>query len=89
MKMSQATKPLIFIEPLSDTLKKLKEVVEENAENEGIEVYEIDSLEEAAQLLPTIGQSLTLMASPKKCAMMLQSNRKTIKKLQLKKNKLV
>ncbi len=84
MKMSQATKPLIFIEPLSDTLKKLKEVVEENAENEGIEVFEVDSLEEAAQLLPTIGQSLTLMASPKKCAMMLQSNRKTIKKLQSK-----
>ncbi len=82
--MSLGTKPLIFLEPLSETLKKLKEVVEENAEAEGIEVFEIDALEEAQQLIPTIGQGLILTSSPKKCAMMLQQNKRTIKKLQSK-----
>lgn len=82
--MSLGTKPLIFLEPLSQTLQKLKEVVEENSEAEGIEVFEIDSLEEAVQLLPTIGQCLVLTSSPKKCAMMLQQNKRTIKKLQSK-----
>lgn len=82
--MSQANKPLIFLKPLSPTLQKLKEVIEENAEAEGIEVFEVDSLEEIGQLLPNLGQCLTLVASPKKCAMMLQANRKIVKQLQSK-----
>jgi len=67
--MSDESKPLIFLEPLSDTLKQLKQVFEENAESEGIELYEVDDLEEAGQLIPNLGQSLILTASPKKCAM--------------------
>lgn len=82
--MSQALKPLIFVEPLSQTLQKLKEVIEENAESEGIEVYEVEDLAEMTQLVATIGQSLTLTSSPKKCALYLQSNRKIIKKIQSK-----
>jgi len=82
--MSDESKPLIFLEPLSDTLKQLKQVFEENAESEGIELYEVDDLEEAGQLIPNLGQSLILTASPKKCAMMLQQNRRAIKGLQSK-----
>lgn len=82
--MSQTTKPLILLNPLSPTLEKLKEVIEEISESEGIEVFEVDSIEECSQLIPTIGQALILVASPKKCAMMLQANRKAIKKLQTK-----
>ncbi len=78
------SKPLIFLEPLSETLEKLKEVFEANGDAEGVEVYEIDDLQEAAQLIPSIGQSLILSASPKKCAMMLQQNRKFIKNVQTK-----
>lgn len=82
--MAEQNKPLIFLQPLSETLQKLKEVISENAEAEGIEVFEVDDLSEMIQLLPTVGQSLTLTSSPKKCAMFLQTNKRTIKKLQSK-----
>lgn len=81
---NENAKPLIFLEPLSETLKKLKEVIEQSSEAEGIEVFEVETLQEAKQLVPTIGQALILVSHPKKCAMMLQQNRKTIKKLQSK-----
>jgi DNA-binding response OmpR family regulator len=82
--MSEENKPLIFLEPLSDTLKKLKEVLEENTDAEGIEIFDVESIDEANQLIPTIGQAVLLTASPKVCAMTLQTNRKFIKKLQTK-----
>ncbi len=82
--MSENNKPLIFLEPLSQTLKKLKEVLEENSESEGIEIYDVESVEEASQLIPTIGQAVILTASPKTCAVTLQSNRRYIKKFQTK-----
>lgn len=82
--MSENSKPLIFLEPLSETLKKLKEVLEENSEAEGIEIFDVESVDEASQLIPTIGQAVILTASPKTCAITLQSNRKYIKKLQTK-----
>ncbi|MCP4913061.1 MAG: hypothetical protein GY909_08075 [Oligoflexia bacterium] len=81
---NENAKPLIFLEPLSETLKKLKEVIEQNSEAEGIEVFDVETLEEAKQLIPSIGQALILVSHPKKCAMMLQQNRKVIKKLQSK-----
>lgn len=77
-------KPLIFFEPMSETLKKLYEVIEPNAEEEGIEIYLVEDIGEMAQLIPTIGQALILASSPKKCAMMMQQNRKAIKKIQTK-----
>ncbi len=82
--MAQKNKPLIFLEPLSQTLQKLKEIISENAESEGIEVFQVDEIAEMAQLLPTVGQSLTLTSSPKKCAIFLQSNKRNIKSLQSK-----
>ena len=76
-----AVKPLIFIHPLSPTLKKLKEVSEENAEADGVEIYEIDDINEFNQLFPTVGQSLCLFSDPKKCAKALQTNKKTMQKI--------
>ncbi len=75
---------LIFVQPLSDTLKQLKEVIDETAEADGIEVFEVESLTEMAQLLPTIGPSLTIISNPRKCAMMLQANRSSIIKMKSK-----
>ena len=77
-------KPLIFVEPMSETLKKLYEVIEPNAEEEGIEIYVVEDIGEMTQLIPTLGQTLILASSPKKCAMMMQQNRKVIKKIQTK-----
>jgi len=75
------TKPLLFIYPLTPSLQKLKEVIEKTAEEDGVEIYEIDNVSEAAQLIPTVGQSLTLCGNPKKCAQVLQATKKPIKKL--------
>lgn len=75
------TKPFIFIEPLSDTLLKLKEVVQETAAEEGIEIFTIEDMMEANQLVPSVGQSLIVCSNPKKCAAILQANRKMIAKL--------
>jgi len=48
------TKPLIFVHPLSDSLKKLKEVIAETADEDGVEIYEVDDVMEVSQLLPSI-----------------------------------
>jgi hypothetical protein len=71
-----SSKPLIFVLPLSETMTKLKESIEGIAEDEKIEIYEVDELTEVAQLVPTIGQSLTIYGNPKKCAMALKQLRK-------------
>lgn len=76
-----STKPLIFVYPLSATMKKLKETIEEISESEGVEVYEVDDITEVAQLVPTIGQSLSIYGAPKKCAMALKQLRKVNAKL--------
>lgn len=113
-------RPLIFLNPLSDSLKKLKEVTEEmckeiknqdtidslipvnkkktkndlknNDDNnedsteksDEFDIYEASNLGEMAQLLPTVGPSLTFVSSPKKCAQMLQDNKRTISQLRSK-----
>lgn len=76
-----AKKPLIFVHPLSESLQKLHSVIEEIAEDEKIEIYDVDEPSEVAQLIPTVGQSLSIFGNPKKCAMVLQPNRKVINKL--------
>ena len=82
--MSKPLKPLIIMTPLTRTLGKLKEVVEDIKESEGIQIYVVESLEECSKIIPMVGQSLILSASPKMCAQMLQGNRRPIKKLQTK-----
>lgn len=74
-------KPLIFVRPLSESLKKLHEVISETANEDGIEIFDVDELNEANQLIPSIGQSLTIFSNPKKCAAVLQTNKKPIQKL--------
>ena len=74
-------RPLIFIQPFSESLQKLRDAMNDVAESEGVEIYEVESLAEANQLLPTVGPSLSLCSSAKKCAMMLQANRKQIARL--------
>lgn len=80
----EGSKPLIFIKPYTKTLEKLVEVLRESSEDQGTEIYEIEDLQEAIQLLPQIGQSLVIAAHPRKTAMLLQACKAHIKKLQSK-----
>lgn len=77
-------KPLIFIHPLTSTLKELKKASEESAEEDGVEIYEVDELTEFEQLFATIGQSVCLFSDPKKCAKALQSSKRAMKELKSK-----
>jgi hypothetical protein len=79
--MASGTKPLLFIHPLTPSLIKLKEVIQKTAEEDGVEIFDIDDAAEANQLIPTVGQSLTLCGNPKKCAQVLQATKKAVKKL--------
>ncbi len=72
-------KPIIFLYPLSVSLKKYLDLVQETQEEEKIDIYEVDDLNEAAQIVPTIGPSLVMASSPKKCAQMLQQNKVALK----------
>lgn len=71
-------KPLLFIYPLSPSLQKYLEFAKGAAEDEGFEIYELDILGEALQLVPTVGAALLLGSSPKKVAQILQSTRKVL-----------
>ncbi len=72
-------KPLIFIYPLNSSLQNLKRVKEESAEEEQIEVMECDMVAEAKQLIGSIGPCVCFLSDLKKCAQILQENRKIIK----------
>lgn len=78
------TKPLIFLRPLSDRLSQLKESIESTAEEENIEIYDIESLEELNQIIHHMGQFLLLTSTPKLCANFLQINSRKIRKDQSK-----
>jgi hypothetical protein len=82
--MEGTGKPLIFIKPMSDAVAKLKDVIAETAEEEGIDIYELESEAEIAQIVPLVGQSLCIFSHPKKCALNLQPLRKQIAKLNTK-----
>lgn len=73
-------KPLLFITPLSDTLAQLHEVMTANAEKEGVELYEVEDMQEAGQVTGVIPPSLVIFNDPRKCIMYLAANRKVIKK---------
>ncbi|EQC50285.1 hypothetical protein M899_0331 [Bacteriovorax sp. BSW11_IV] len=76
-----AKKPLVFVLPLTESLSKLKQAVEEVIDELDVEIFEVDEIMEINQLLPTIGQAVILFSSPKKCALSLQANKKFIHKL--------
>lgn len=77
-------KPLIFIKPYSKTLEKLVEVLKESSEDQGTEIYEIEDVKEAIQIIPQLGQSLIIGAHPRKTAQILQAAGKLIRKIQSK-----
>jgi hypothetical protein len=77
-------KALIFVYPLSESMRELKQIMEENDQEENVDIFDVDLISEIDQLLPTLGPSLTLVSQPKKCAQMLKDNRKIIKKFQSK-----
>lgn len=77
-------KPLIFIKPYSKTLEKLVEVLKESSEDQGTEIFEIDDVKEAIQIIPQLGQSLIIGAHPRKTAQILQAAGKLIRRLQSK-----
>ncbi len=77
-------KPLIFIKPYSKTLEKLVEVLKESSEDQGTEIYEIEDVKEAIQIIPQLGQSLIIAAHPRKTAQILQAAGKLIRKIQSK-----
>ena len=49
-----------------------------------MEIFELENVAEVNQVLPTLGQSLTITSSPKKCVQILQTSRKAIKRDNLK-----
>jgi len=71
-------RPLIFIKPYSETLKKLFEVCNEIKDQENFEIFEIESNAEFAQVIVSAGASLTLFSSLKKCALILQEQKRNI-----------
>ncbi|MGB0455045.1 MAG: hypothetical protein ACPGJV_15150 [Bacteriovoracaceae bacterium] len=72
-------KPLIFVGPLSNTLKSLKDAIAGNPSS-GVEVYEIDDLKELLRAVPSLGQALILGSNAKKVAKFLQAGKKINKK---------
>ncbi len=73
-------KALVIIPPYSEPLKKLGEILSTPEEAESIDIYVLEDLKEAGQLIPTLGQCLIVIANAKKCALFLQENRWAISK---------
>jgi len=71
-------KPVIFVSPLTLSLKKLREILSQTSTNEGIEVYEIESIDEANQTIASIGPSVILISNAEKCLQILKKNKKQI-----------
>lgn len=73
-------KALVIIPPYSEPLKKLGQILSTPEEAALIDIYVLEDLKEAGQLIPTLGQCLIVIANPKKCALFLQENRWAISK---------
>ncbi|HAZ12428.1 MAG: hypothetical protein A2X86_15935 [Bdellovibrionales bacterium GWA2_49_15] len=65
-------------------MTQLRSVCLQIAEDENLEVLDVDSNQELYQIMANYGPTLLLYAHPKKCAMGLQLNSKIIKKVQAK-----
>ena len=70
-------KPIIFLEPLSPNLKKLKDTI---SSDEAYSIYELEDPAEYKQLIATIGASLTVCSELKKMAKVLSDNKAIHKK---------
>ena len=76
--MDKILKPVIFVAPLTLSLKTLRDTMSATAEAEGIEIYNIENIDELNQTLPSIGPSLTLFSNTEKCSQVLKKNKKYI-----------
>ncbi len=82
--MAREKRPLTFITPYSETAGQLKSACMQIAEEENIEVMEVETNQELHQIMANYGPTLMVYTHPKKCAMGLQLNQKLIKKVQAK-----
>ncbi len=71
------TKPLIFMHPLSDTLKKLMESFQDQ---DHIEIFEVDLLKEAIQLFTTMAPAVVISSDPRKVLQFQAVNKRAIAK---------
>lgn len=69
-------KSLIFVYPLTPSLKAYYELISLNAAQENIEIYEIDDPNEFNQLFQSLGATIALFGDPKKCLKCLVANKK-------------
>lgn len=69
-------KSLIFVYPLTPSLKAYYELISVNAAQENIEIYEIDDPNEFNQLFQSLGATIALFGDPKKCLKCLVANKK-------------
>lgn len=70
-------KPLIFLCPISETVQKLKESFEEQ---ENVEIFEVDVLQEAIQIFQTSQPAVVLCSDPKKMIQFQAVNKRIIAK---------
>lgn len=75
--MATEGKPIIFVTPISENLRKLKETINSD---EAYSIYEVETAADYAQMAPAIGASLTISSDIKKLAKILNDNKKVIKK---------
>lgn len=73
-------KPLILVPPMSEPMKKLKEVLEGIAAEENIDIFSVEDQKEFGQLVGSGGQALVIMSNAKLCATLLQEYRSIIAK---------
>lgn len=69
-------KPIIFVSPLTISLKTLRESLGLIAKEENIEIFDIDNIDEATQTIASIGPSIILVSNQDKCNQILKKNRK-------------
>ncbi len=77
-------KQLVIVQPMSDTLKKISDILTGIASDENITISMIDDLHELADFLAASGQCLVLVSNAKKCATILQASNESIVKFNIK-----
>lgn len=75
----QDKKNVIFIPPLSQDLTELYKLYSEGDDKDLYEILSVEDLNEANQLIPSLGPALILTSAAKTCALMLRANKDYIK----------
>lgn len=72
-------KNIVFIYPLSQKLKELKEELESEEEESGFTIYELDSVDEYGQLIGVMEHSITFSSDIKKTESYLENSKQFVK----------